>query len=114
MNYNDFMKYSINDTSAVVVDIFLSKKGDAAYGQMSFLPITLVLAVFPPTAVIGVGLTFISAPLFMNGAYMLVKYRNKKLLNVLEEYKNTQSMPNWVRKKANRQLEHYESLKVDY
>ena len=114
LGYNDFGKYSINDTSAVIIDIFFDKKDNAAYGQMSFFPITAALAIFPPTRIIGMGTSLISFPLFLNGSYMLVKYRKKKLYNVLIEYKKSKTLPNWVRKKANKQLEYYEMIKVEY
>ncbi len=114
LDYNDFGKYSINDTSAVIIEIFFDKKDNAAYGQMSFLPITVSLAVIPPTRTIGVGLSFISIPLFLNGSYMLIKYRKKKLYMVLTEYKKTKKLPNWIRKKANKTLEYYEMMKSEY
>ena len=67
---------------------FSSKKDDAAYGKMSFLPISTALFIIPPTHLIGLGLSFIMVPLFINGAMVLYKYRKKKLLNVLRDYKH--------------------------
>jgi hypothetical protein len=113
LTYGDFInKYSINDTSAVIIDIFFDKKENAAYGQMSFLPITTAIYIISPP--LSVGLTVISFPVFVNGVYTLVKFRKKKLLKVLLAYKETKSLPNWVRRKANRLLAYYESVKVDY
>ena len=112
LNYNDFTKYSINDTSAVIIDIFFDKKDNTAISQMSFLPITVAVAIISPP--ISAGLTLISFPLFVNGSYMLVKYRKKKLYKVLTEYKETGQLPKWVRKKANKQLDYYEMIKTEY
>ena len=112
LNYNDFTKYSINDTSAVIIDIFFDKKDNSAISQMSFLPITVAVAIISPP--ISAGLTLISFPLFVNGSYMLVKYRKKKLYKILTEYKETGQLPIWARKKANKQLDYYEKIKTEY
>ncbi len=112
LKYNDFIKMSINDTSLATIDIFFDKKDNSAISQMSFLPVTLAIAVISPQ--ISAGLTAISFPLFMNGSYMLIKYRKKKLYKVLTEYKETGQLPNWVRKKANKQLDYLEMIKTQY
>ena len=112
LNYNDFSALSINDTSMAVIDIFFDKKDNAALGQMSFLPITAAIFIISPT--ISIGLTAVSLPLFINGSYMLVKYRNKKLHLVLTEYKKTKTLPRWIRKKANKHLVYIEALKSTY
>lgn len=110
--YKDFKKMSINDTSDVIIGIFYDKKDNAALGQMSFLPVTVAIYLISPP--ISVGLTTISFPLFLNGSYMLVKYRNKKLYEVLDVYSQTGAMPKWVRKKANKQLARIELIKSEY
>ncbi len=112
LDYNDFLKYSINDTSAVIIDVFFDKKDNTALGQMSFLPITVAIYVISPP--LSAGLTIISFPLFVNGSYLLVKYRKKKLYMVLNDYKKTGHLPNWIRKKAIKQLEAYELIKSEY
>ena len=45
---------------------------------------------------------------------MLVKYRKKKLYMVLAEYEKTRRLPKWVRRKANKQLEFIELIKLQY
>jgi len=45
---------------------------------------------------------------------MLIKYRKKKLYSVLTVYKETNMLPKWVRKKANKQLAYYEMIKAEY
>ncbi|MDB4533546.1 hypothetical protein N9242_01645 [Vicingaceae bacterium] len=112
LDYNDFLKHSINDTSAVIIDVFFDKKDNTALGQMSFLPITVAVYIISPQ--LSVGLTLISFPLFVNGSYLMVKYRKKKLFMVLNDYKETGHLPNWVRKKANKQLAAYELIKSEY
>lgn len=112
LDYTDFRKLSINDTSQVVIDLFFDKKDNAGVGQMTFLPITVaVYAISPP---LSAALTLISFPLFVNGSYMIVKYRKKKLYMVLTEYADNGTLPKWVRKKANKQLKYIELLKLDY
>ncbi|MGB0887690.1 MAG: hypothetical protein ACPGSL_06180 [Vicingaceae bacterium] len=112
LDYNDFLKYSTNDTTAMVIDIFFDKKDNTALGQMSFLPITVATYLISPP--ISIGLTAVSLPLFLNGSYLLIKYRKKKLYLLLEDYNNTGNLPKWIKKKAIKQLEAYELLKEDY
>ncbi len=103
LTYSDFLgKYSINDTSAAVIEIFFDKKDNNAKGQMSFLPVTAgVFLIFP---VIGAGLSVVSVPLFINGSYTLYKYRKKKLFNVLTNYKDTGQLPKWVLRKTKKAM----------
>jgi len=112
LNYKDFKKLSINDTSDVIIDIFYDKKDNTAIGQMSFLPITVAIFIISPP--ISVGLTTISFPVFLHGGYVLIKYRKKKLYDVLTVYQTTNSLPKWIRKKANKQLARYEMIKSEY
>ncbi|MGB0882250.1 MAG: hypothetical protein ACPGSO_04810 [Vicingaceae bacterium] len=112
LDYTDFRKLSINDTSQVIIDLFFDKKDNAGVGQMTFLPITLVI--YPVSPVISGALTLVSLPLFINGSYMMVKYRKKKLYMVLTEYSDSGELPKWVRKKANKQLKYVELLKREY
>lgn len=111
LEYADFIaNYSVNDTSATIIYLFFDKKDNSGKGQMVFLPITAgVFLIFP---VIGAGLSVVSVPLFINGSYQLIKYRKKKLLKVLEEYRDTRKMPNWLHKKVikamNYERYHYE------
>jgi len=112
LDYKDFKQISINDTSDVIIDIFYDKKDNSAIGQMSFLPVTAAIFIISPP--ISLGLTTISFPLFVNGTYILVKYRKKKLYTVLTTYSKTKQLPNWIRKKANKQLEYYELIKTEY
>lgn len=115
LTYNDFSsQFSFNDTATVLIDLFFDKKDNAALGQMSLLPVTAGLAVIPKTRPLGVGLTIISLPLFINGTMTLVRYRNYKLYKVLTEYKETKTMPKWLRRKTNRLLEYYNTLERDY
>ncbi len=112
LNYIDFKAYSVNDTSTVIIDIFFDKSGNAAVGQMSITPIAMATYLISPQ--IGIVLTAVSMPFFINGSYMLVKYRKKKLYKVLVEYRDTKQLPKWVRRKANKQLDFYEKIKLEY
>lgn len=105
MEYSDFIaKYSINDTSSTVINIFFDKKSNSALGQMSMFPITAAL--YPVLPIFSVGLSVVSFPFFVNGSMMLIKYRKSKLKQVLIEYKETRQLPNWVRKKVNKSLDY--------
>lgn len=112
ITYTEFLELSINDTSEVIVNLFFDKKDNAGVAQMTFLPLTLVI--YPLSPIISSSLTLISLPLFINGTYMVIKYRKKKLHMVLTEYANSGTLPKWVRKKANKQLKYIELLKLDY
>ena len=112
--YQDFEKLSINDTSDAVIDLFFDKKDNAIYTQIILLPMSVVLIVIPPTHFIGIGSLGISGPLFINGSATIIRYRKKKLYNVLLTYKETGTLPKWARKKANRRLKNYELLPINY
>jgi len=116
LSFKDFKDhYSFDDTTDVLINIFFDKQSNSAIGQMSFLPITVLLAIIPPPIrVIGVGLTVIAFPIFLNGAYTMYKFRKKKLLIILIEYQKTGHLPGWVRKKANDMLDYYEDQRLDY
>jgi hypothetical protein len=114
LTYSDFIELSFNDTSSVVIDVFFLEKERAIYNQMSLFPLTLGLIAIPQTRLIGVGTAFISLPLFLNGNYLLIKYRKKKLYKVLINYKETRTLPMWVRKKSNKLLRRYAKLETYY
>jgi hypothetical protein len=112
ISYTELLAYSINDTSNAIIDLFLNKKFNTGIGQMSFLPVNfLVYFVSPPIAM---GLTLITIPLFLNGSLLLIKYRNKKLVMVLNDYKETGYLPNSIRRKAIKELQANELLKMEY
>lgn len=105
LDYNDFIaKYSVNDTSSIIINIFFDKKSNSALGQMSIFPVTA--AFFPLFPVFSIGMSVVSFPFFVNGSVVLIKYRKKKLQKVLIEYKETRTLPNWVRKKVNKSLDY--------
>ena len=105
LDYNDFIaKYSVNDTSSTIINIFFDKKSNSALGQMSIFPVTA--AFFPLFPVFSIGMSAVSFPFFVNGSVVLIKYRKKKLQKVLVEYKETRTLPNWVRKKVNKSLDY--------
>ena len=112
MDYIDFKAYSINDTSTIIIDIFFDKAQYSAYSQMSIMPIAM--ATYLISSSIGIVLTVVSFPFFVNGTYMLIKYRKKKLYKVLIQYRETKELPKWVRRKANKQLDFYEKVKTEY
>jgi hypothetical protein len=114
LEYKDFKKLSINDTSDAVVDLFFNKTDNAIYTQIILLPISVVLTIIPPTHFVGIGSLAISGPLFINGSATLIRYRKKKLYSILLDYKEKRTLPKWARKKANRRLKNYELLPINY
>ncbi|MDF1672576.1 MAG: hypothetical protein P1U41_03675 [Vicingaceae bacterium] len=115
MSYSDFTKdFGVNDTASVVIDLFFDKKDNGAYGEMLFLPITVGLAAIPQTKAIGIPLTLISAPLFLHGCYILIKYRKGKLYKVLSNYKRSKELPKWLQKKVDKQLGLYKVVDREY
>ena len=114
LSYNNFKKISINDTSDAVIDLFFDKRDNAVYTQIILLPMSVILTVVPLTHFIGIGSFAISGPLFINGSATLIRYRKKKLYNVLLTYKETGTLPKWARNKANRRLRNYELLPINY
>lgn len=115
MSYSDFTKdFAFNDTANVIIDLFFDKKDNGAYGEMIFLPITIGLAAIPQTKAIGIPLTLISAPLFLHGCFILIKYRKGKLYKVLSNYKTTKELPNWLQRKVDKQLGLYKVVDKEY
>jgi len=113
--YEDFKALSINDTSDAVIDLFLSKKENAIYNKMSLLPFSIILTVVPtPAQVVGLGSFVISGPLFLSGTHNLIRYRKRKLLQVLTEYKQHEKLPVWVRKKTNKLLKEHSLQQINY
>ncbi len=105
LDYNDFIaKYSVNDTSTTIINIFFDKRNNSAKGQMSIFPITA--AIFPLVPILSVGMSVVSFPFFVNGSVLLYRYRKSKLQKVLINYKENRTMPNWVRKKVNKSLDY--------
>ena len=115
MTYSDFTKdFAFNDTANVIIDLFFDKKDNGAYGEMIFLPITIGLAAIPQTKNLGIPLTLISAPLFLHGCFILIKYRKGKLYKVLSNYKTTKELPNWLQRKVDKQLGLYKVVDREY
>lgn len=106
LSYNDFMaQYSFNDTSATIIEIFFNKKEDLAYGEMVFLPVTMALFLVSPT--LSIATTAISLPLFLHGTVILIKYRKKRLLNILTNYRKTGYLPKRLKKKTIKKINFY-------
>ncbi len=120
LNYDEFVnKYGADDTSLAVIEIFFDKRDNAAKGQMSFLPLSTVVAVIIPP--IGVGLMAVSTPIFINGLIVNQKYNRRKLKNILDEYQSTNELPVKLQNKVNDFIEdeqeyerYYEDKLVEY
>lgn len=108
-NYVDFMdKYAIDDTSTVIIDLFLNKRNEQGATELSFLPITGTIALIVPP--IGIPLTAIYSPVAIHGCYIRVKYSKKKLEKTLKKYTNGEKMSNHLSKKIKK---HYRLMKLE-
>ena len=115
MDYNDFKgQFGINDTANVVIDIYFDKRDNGAAGEMLFFPITAGLYLIPQTRAIGAVTSLISFPLFVHGAYTLIRFRKGRMYRVLDNYKSKKELPNWLRKKVNKRLVLYEVIEREY
>lgn len=112
LSFNDFMAYySINDTSAAVIEFFFDRKETNAITEMMFLPLSAgIFLIAPP---LGFGMGLISTPFFIHGTYTLIRFNKKKLKRFLITYNETGYLPKNIRKKANKILYYY-SLPDDF
>ena len=106
LNYEEFInEYGADDTSYAIIELFFEKRQESAAGQMSFLPISAALT--PAVPVLGAGAMVVSTPFFINGIIVQSKYSKKKLIAVLNEYKETGHIDRKYQKKINRILDEY-------
>lgn len=104
LSYADFIsEFPNNDTSSAIIDIFFDKKDNHAKGEMSILPINAIVFLISP--VIGAGLSVVSVPLFIHGAYTMIKFRKKRLYKTLKSYHENGNLPKHIRKKAAKSLD---------
>ena len=115
LEYVDFKnEFGINDTAMAVMDIYFEKKESAAYGEMSFLPITAGLTLIPQTRIIGLATSAIALPIFLHGTYTLVKFSKRNLYKKLSDYKTSNQLPKWIQKKVGKQLVLYKEMEREY
>jgi hypothetical protein len=111
LDYPDFLKHSINDTSEAIIAIFYDKRQITASDQISFFPITAALYLLSPQ--ISIGLSIITLPMFSNGCFQFIKYSKKRLHMVLNDYKATGYLSNRIRKKAIKRLKYYKAIEYE-
>lgn len=112
LSFNDFMAYySINDTSAALIEFFFERKETNAVTEMTFLPLSAGIYFLSPT--IGITLGVISVPLFLHGTFTLVRFNKKRLKRLLINYQKTGFLPKKMRKKAEKIIYYY-SIPDDY
>ncbi len=103
LSYQEFMNlYGTDDTSKAIIEIYFDKRDYSATGQISFLPISSIVAVIVPP--LGISLMAISSPLFVNGLLISNKYSRKKLLKALNNYQNDSILSNRNKKMVVKQL----------
>jgi len=113
-SYEEYINlYGGNDTSRAIIELFFDKREFSAGGKMSFLPLSLGVALIAPP--IGIGLMGLSSPLFVSGIVTRKRYSHKNLLTVLEQYKKAGKLP----KRINKQIKlilfaEYEESKCDF
>ncbi len=115
LQYTDFKnEFGFNDTTLSVMDIYFDKRENAAYGQMSFLPITAGLAIIPQTRIIGIATSAVSLPIFIHGCYILTKFSKRNLHKKLSSYTKDKKLPKWLQKKVDKQLAMYKEMEREY
>jgi hypothetical protein len=83
--YQEYInQYGVNDTSKAIINFYFDKRELSATGKMSFLPLSMLLAIVVPP--IGLGLMVVSSPLFVSGVITRKKYNNKNLIKELNNY----------------------------
>ena len=83
--YEEYInQYGRNDTSKAIINFYFDKREISAAGKMSFLPLSMLLAIVVPP--IGLGLMVVSSPLFVSGVITRKKYNNKNLIKELNNY----------------------------
>jgi len=103
LSYIQFTEqYGIDDTSKAIIDLYFEKKEYSGKGQLSFLPLSAVIAVVIPP--LGLGLMAISSPLFISGIITSNRYSRKKLLHTLIEYQQNNLLSNKKRKRISRYM----------
>jgi hypothetical protein len=113
LNYEECVtKYGVDDTSIAIINVYFDRRYNAGTGQMSFLPITLVLtAITPP---IGLGLTIVSSPMFVNGLIVRNRYSHKNMIKALDNYHSEKILSDKVRRKVtNYMLEEQEDKQLE-
>jgi hypothetical protein len=96
-SYKEYVNlYGDNDTSRAIIELFFDKRELSASGKMSFLPLSLGVAVVVPP--LGVGLMGLSSPLFISGIITRKRYNHKKLNAVLVEYNESGKLPQRIKK----------------
>lgn len=104
VSYNDYMlKYGENDTTAAIISVFYDKRENSGAGQMSFLPITGSLCIVSPP--IGISLSIITAPIFLNGFITYKRHNNKNLEIVLNNYLANGYLSKRLKRRVLKQLE---------
>lgn len=115
LEYMDFKnEFGSNDTVLAVVDIYFDKRDNAAYGEMSFLPITAGLTILPQTRIIGLATSAVALPIFLHGCYTLMKFKKKRLYKTLNAFREEKALPKWLKKKVDKQLVMYKEIEREY
>ncbi len=96
--YADFMnKYGVDDTSEVMIDLFLTKRNVQSSTQLSFYPILISLGFIVPP--IGVPLTVGYTPVAAHGGFLRIKYSKRRLEKMLNKHHNGEKLGKHLRKK---------------
>ena len=86
---------SNNNIYVEIIELYFDKRELSASGKMSFLPLSLGVALVVPP--IGVGLMGLSSPLFISGIITRKRYNHKKLNAVLVEYNESGKLPQRIK-----------------
>lgn len=108
-DYFDFIdEYGLDDTSIVLIDLFLKKRIEQGIGEMSFLPLSSATTLIIPP--VGIVLTAISLPVAIHGGYIYIKYSKKRLSKILTKYQNGKHLSKGLMKKVKN---HYKLMEIE-
>lgn len=96
-SYEEYVNmYGENDTSRAIIELFFDKREFNAGGKMSFLPLSMGVALVVPP--IGIALAAVSSPLFVSGIITRKRYNHKNLMAALEQYNKNGKVPKRIKK----------------
>jgi len=98
-SYEEYVRlYGDTDTSRAIIELFFDKRQLSASGKMSFLGLSLGVALIVPP--IGIGLVGVSSPLFISGIVTRKRYNHKNLRAVLEQFNKNGELPMKIEKQV--------------
>lgn len=98
LSFDDYIEnYGLNDTSIAIIEIYFDHQNRLGAGLISFLPLTATITIVSPP--IGLALMAITSPMVVKGVVSYGKFRNKNLVNALQDYQYNDYIANNLKNK---------------